>query len=324
MWYSTVGCLVTFTLSLLGALLVAEAQPTGKVYRIGRLNEGVPPVVFLEAMRLLGYVEGHNLFLEQRQAETREQLPALAAELVTHKVDLIVTNGTPATRAAMQATTTIPIVFSIGNDPVQSGLVASYARPGGNVTGFVGGLYGDKQLEILKAAVPGIARVACLCREPQDWSQIVAAARGLGLEIQDIKALGLESQHLPLQRPEDFDRFFAVAQRAGADAVLMPNMPSNRYLPRIAELAAQSRLPAIASDRGFVKSGGLLAYGPKSGGNMPRVSAMVDKILQGAKPADIPVEQHTHFTLAINLKTAKALGITMPPSLLLLADEVIQ
>src|SRR5262245_19678651 len=167
MGYSARRCLMILTLSLLAVPLAPEAQqPTGKVYRIGWLTEGVLPVdaSFREALRVLGYVEGHNLVFEPRYAQTREQLPALAAELVTHRVDLILTHGTPATQAAQQATTTIPIVFSIAADPVQRGLVASLAQPGGNLTGFTAGLYEDKLLEILKEAIPGLRRVACLCR----------------------------------------------------------------------------------------------------------------------------------------------------------------
>ena len=321
MWRSTVGCTVTFTLSLLVAPLVAEAQPTGKVYRIGWLTEGVRPVSpsFLEAMRVRGYVDGHNLFIERRHAETREQLPTLAAELVALKVDLIATSGTPATRAAQQATMTIPIVFGLSADPVQSGLVASWAQPGGNLTGIVSGLYDDKQLEILKAAVPGIVRVACLC--PRNLgnpfsAQITDAARGLGLELLDIA----------VSEPNDFDRFFAEARRAGADAVFVCNtawfLP---HLTRLGELAAQSRLPAIGYNRRFTEAGGLLSYAREGGKDGPRIAATyIDKLLQGAKPGDLPVQQPMQFELVINLKTAKALGLTIPPTLLFQADEVIK
>jgi putative tryptophan/tyrosine transport system substrate-binding protein len=269
-------------------------------------------------MRVLGYVEGHHLFFEQRHAETREQLPALAAELVTHKVDLIVTNGTPATLAAKQATTIIPIVFSLNADPVQSGLVASFARPGGNLTGFALDLYGDKLLEILKEAVPGSGRVACPCRgnlQPQHWARIVDAARGLGLEILDTAVHG----------PDDFDHFFAAAQSAGADALLVPNVGwFSPHLTRLGELAAQRRLPAIGGARRFAEAGGLLSYRRKRE-DIDRIAATyVDKLLQGAKPGDLPVEQPMQFELVINLTTAKTLGITIPPTLLFQADKVIQ
>ena len=299
---------------------MSPRQPTGKVYRIGRLTEGVKPVPppFLEAMRLLGYVDGHNLFIEQRHAETREQLPALAAELVTRQVDLIMTSGTAATRAAKQATATIPIFFTLGSDPVQSGLVASFARPGGNLTGFAVGLYEDKMLEILKEAVPGMVRVACtLRRNPANpiWARIEEAARGLGLEILDIAVQG----------PADFDRFFTEARRAGADAVLVHNaawfLP---HLTRLGELAAQSRLPAIGYNRRFVEAGGLLSYGRKEEYALRIAATYVDKLLQGAKPGDLPVDQLLQFELVINLKTAKALGLTISPTLLFQADEVIK
>jgi putative ABC transport system substrate-binding protein len=216
MWHCIVGCIVTFPLSLVVVPRVTEAQPTGQIYRIGWLAEGVRPEepFLLEALRMLGYVEGHNLFIERRFAETRKDLPALAAELVTRQVDLIMTNGTPATRAAQQVTTTIPIVFRLAADPVQSGLVASYARPGGNLTGVAARLYEDKLLEILKEAVPGMRRVACPCRRDSEnptWARIADAAQGLGLEILD----------MAVQGPDDFAPFFAAARRAGADAVLV-------------------------------------------------------------------------------------------------------
>jgi putative ABC transport system substrate-binding protein len=320
MWHRTVGYLITFTLSLLAASLVAEAQPTGQVYRIGWLSQDVRPdePSILEALRMFGYVEGHNLFLERRYAEKGEHLPALAAELVTRKVDLMLTFGTAATRAAQQATSTIAIVFYLGLDPVQTGLVTSYARPGGNLTGVAVGLYSDKQLAILKEVVPGMVRVACpLRRNPESptWVQIADAARGLGLEILDIAVPG----------PDGFDDFFAAARRAGADAVIVPNI--TWFLPhlrRLGELAAQSRLPAIGFRRPFTEGGGLLSYGQKPGETISSVAAQVDKLLKGAKPADLPVLQPMRFELVINLKTAKALGLTMPPVVLFQADEVLQ
>ena len=319
MWCSTAGCIVMCTLSMLVAPRIAEAQPTGKFPRIGLLTEGVLPMTrFLEALHVLGYVDAHNLLIERRHAETREQLPALAAELVMRQVDLIVTVGTPATRAAKQATTTVPIIFILAADPVQSGLVASLARPGGNLTGFTSGLQTDKQLEILKEAIPGVARVACPCqRDPEDpgWAQIVDAARGLGLEIQDIAVQG----------PEDFESFFAAARSAGADAVLVPDVAwFTRHLRRLGELAAQSRLPAVGYQRTFVEAGGLLSYARKEGENVARAAAQVAKILQGGTPADLPVEQPMRFELVINLKTAQALGLTISPLLLFRADEVIR
>jgi putative tryptophan/tyrosine transport system substrate-binding protein len=312
--------LIILALGLVVVPLATAVQLAGKVYRIGCLAERrvpLPDPSWLEAMRVLGY-EGHTLVFECRNAETREQLPALAAELVTRQVDLLVTLGTPATQAAKQATSTLPIVFSLAADPVQSGLVASFARPGGNLMGIARGLYEDKLLDLLKEAVPGIRRVACPCRtDPRDssWAQLVGAARGLGLEILDIAVHG----------PNDFEHFFTAARRAGADAVLVHNVAWFRsHLPRLGELAAQSRLPAISFDRRFAEAGGLLSYARQQGDYVPRLFVLVDKILKGAKPADLPVEQPTAFELVINLKTAQALGLTIPPTLLFQADEVIQ
>ena len=315
-----IQCIVTLALSLLLIPPVGEAQPKGKVYRIGWLSLGVRPdePSILEALRVLGYVEDHNLVVERRYAEKEEHYPALAAELVTRKVDLMLTFGTRATRAAQQATSTIAIVFYLGSDPVQSGLVASYARPGGNLTGVAFGLYPDKQLAILKEAVPGMVRVACpLPRNPENptWIQIADAARELGLEILDIAVRG----------PEGFDDFFAAARRAGADAVLVPNV--TWYLPhlmRLGDVATQSRLPALGFRRPFTEGGGLLSYGQKPGESISSVAAQVDKLLKGAKPADLPVLQPMRFELIINLKTAQALGLTIPPTLLFQADEVIK
>ena len=237
---------------------------------------------------------------------------------MTRQVDLMVTFGTPATQAAKQATTTIPIVFNLANDPVQSGLVAIFAQPGGNLTGVARGHYDDKMLEILKEAVPGIRRVAWTQRsDPTDpvWRQLSDAARGLGLEILDIA----------MQGPDDITHFFAAARSLGADAVLVSNISwFSAYLARFGELTAQSRLPAIGFQRLFAKAGGLLSYAQKGGENVPRIAAQIDKILKGSKPADLPVERPMQFELVINLKTAQALGITIPPTLLFLANEVIQ
>jgi putative ABC transport system substrate-binding protein len=292
-------------IGLLAGPLAAAAQPPAKIYRIGVLSVGPPmenrqwpsgDTDFLEELRTLGYVDGHNLLFEPYYAETREQLPALAAELVRRQVDLIITYGTPATRAAQQVTSTIPIVFALGADPIQNGLVASYARPGGNLTGLASGLYEDKMLELLKACVPGIVRVACLCRSARvPW--IAEAARRLGMELLDLDGLAL--QGFAVHSPEALEGFFSVARGAGADAVLVHNVAEfYRYLPRLGELAAQSRLPAIGFERTFAASGGLLSYEAKM--RVSRMAAPLDKILKGAKPADLPVEQPTTFELVIN------------------------
>jgi ABC-type uncharacterized transport system substrate-binding protein len=306
--------------SVLAVPLAVEAQPTGRIYWIGDLREGPsrPPKPFADAMRELGWIEGQHFKLERRNADRRDQLPALAAELVRLKVDLILTGGTPAARAAKGATNTIPIVFSVADDPVESGLVASLARPGGNLTGFTLGVYDEKLLEVLKEAVPGTTRVAYAAPAQETGTRperLTTAARVLGVGVRPIVVHG----------PRDFDRFFVSARDLGSDAIIVPNVAWFRpHLERIGLAAAKSRLPAIGYDRGFAQSGGLLSYGPAALQNVPRVAAQVHKILNGVKPADLPVEQPTKFELVINLKTAKALGLTIPPRVLARADEVIQ
>jgi len=307
------------TISVFTAPLGPEAQ-AGKVYLIGELREGPPAAPsrpFADAMLGLGWVEGQNLKIERRHADRREQLPALAAELVRLKVDLILTAGTPATVAAKKATKTIPIVFTLASDPVESGVVASLARPGGNLTGFTLGLYDDKLLEVLKEALPGVSRVAYPAPAgiPRArFASLNAAARAVAVELQSVAVQG----------PADFERFFAAARRGGAGAVLLPNIAWFRpHLARIGAAAAKSRLPAIGYDRQFAESGGLLSYGPTPLQNIPRLAAQIDRILKGAKPGDVPVEQPTTFELVVNLKTAKALGLTIPPSVLARAGDVI-
>jgi putative ABC transport system substrate-binding protein len=314
---------VALTLGLLAAPLTAEAQP-GKVARIGFLTllsaSSAPPdslfaeaattLSFQEGLRQLGYLVGQNLVVERRYADgNADRLPGLAAELVELRVDLIVTETTAATRAAKGVTTKIPIVFTLGGDPVQRGFIASFARPGGNLTGFVWGIYEDKKLEILKEAVPGLSQVACpfpgeraasLCRSPA----IENVARRLGMEVRGYD----------VQNPEDMDRVFAGARRDGAGAVLVPDVGwFAGHSKRLADAAAKSRLPAIGTTTEFVQLGGLLYYGPKVG-----------RILKGAQPSDLPAEQPTRFELVINLKTAKTLGLTIPQSLRLRADQVIE
>ncbi len=264
--------------------------------------------------------------IEYRSAEGIERIPALAAELVALKVDVIfVGGGTRATLAAMQATKTIPIVFTGVGDPVTSGLVTSLARPGGNVTGLSGlgpELVG-KRLELLTQAVPGVTRVAVLwlpgaLGERTDREMLKAADVAAG-------ALGVRLQVVEARGPADFDRAFSDMTRAHAGALTV--LPSNRFLRehrRLVDLAAKNRLPAVYTSREFVDAGGLMAYGANGADNYRRAATYVDKILKGAKPADLPVEQPTKFELVINLKTAKALGLTIPPSLLARADEVIQ
>ena len=315
---------------LLAAPRASEAQKPAKIARLGILGAGSAAGVRLEAfiqgLRDLGYVEGRNLVIEYRNHEGKEErLPALAAELVALKVDVILAVSTLPALAAKTVTRTLPIVFAAAADPVTSGLVTSLARPGGNVTGMSGvapDLVG-KCLELLKQAVPGVSRGAVLWQpgapdERTDKDMLMEAeiaSRTLGVRLQAVKARG----------PEDFDRAFSdVAKaRAGALIVLTSVMFSNERR-RLVDLAAKNRLPTVYPQRDFVDVGGLMSYGPNGPDLFRRAATLVDKILKGAKPADLPVEQPTKFDFVINLKTAKALGLTIPPSLLGRADELIQ
>jgi putative tryptophan/tyrosine transport system substrate-binding protein len=316
---------------LLATPLAAEAQQAAKVPRIGYLetNRAASPHLseaFRQGLRDLGYVEGRNVVIESRDAEGKfERFPALAAELVALKVDVIVVAGTPGTLAAKQATRTLPIVFAAASDPVGSGLVTSLARPGGNITGLsllTPELVG-KRLEQLTQAVPGVSRVVVLWQpsghgEGTDKDMLKgadAAARALGVRLQVVEARG----------PADFDRAFSDMTRARAGALtVLPSSMFNSERSRLVDLAAKNRLPAVYPWREFVDAGGLMAYGPNLADLYRRAATYVDKILKGAKPGDLPVEQPTKFELVINLKTAKALGLTIPQSLLQRADEVIQ
>jgi putative ABC transport system substrate-binding protein len=320
--------------SLAGAVAAppaSEAQEPAKVGRIGWLAVHLAPnrhlsEAFSQGLRDLGYVEGRNVVIEYRDAEGKfERFPALAAELVALKVDVIVAPTTPAALAAKQVTRTIPVVFAYVADPVASGLVTSLARPGGNVTGL-SALFPElvgKSLEQLTQAVPGVSRVAVLWQpggqsERTDKDMLkgaTGAARALGVRLQVVEARG----------PVDFDRAFSdiTRARAGALAVLTsPMFVTERR--RLVDLAARNRLPAVYGLREFVDAGGLMSYGSNTADVYRRAATYVDKILKGAKPADMPVEQPTKFDLVINLKTAKALGLTIPPSLLARADQVIE
>ncbi len=315
----------------LGAFpLSAEAQPTVKIARIGVLAGNLSDFrslgTFLQGLRDLGYVEGRNVVIENRDAAGKfDRLPALAAELVALKVDVIVAQTIVAALAAKQATGTVPIVFSGIADPVTDGLVASLARPGGNVTGLsnlAAELVG-KRLELLKQAVPGTRRVAVLWQPggsggSTDKDMLKAAevaARALELQLQFVEA----------RSPTEFDRAFSDLTRAHVDAltVLPIAMFFNERI-RLVDLAAKNRVPAVYSARQYAEAGGLMAYGANLADLWRRAATYVDKILKGAKPADLPVEQATKFELIINLKAAKALGLTIPPSMLGRADEVIQ
>ena len=323
---NTVGLIVIVTLSVLSAPLATAAQPAGKVYRIGCLPGGplAPRLhqwdAFRQTLRELGWVEGQNILLEFRPpAREGDAFDELAADLVRLQVDVIVATGTPGVRAATQATHTIPIVMSPGGDPVGQGFVMSLAHPGGNVTGtstMEVDLHG-KRLEILKEIVPGAARVAVLwaphAAAPIDM--VRAAARGLGVEILEV----------PVTQAGDFDDAFETAKRDRADAMIMSGGTLFFGLrARVAALALHHRLPAIYHLPSYAHAGGLVAYGPSDTEYYRRAAVYVDKILKGAKPADLPVEQPTKLELVINLKTAKTLGLTIPPLLLFQATEVIQ
>jgi len=317
---------------LLAAPLAAEAQQAAKIARIGYLaaNPAAIPApvteAFLQGLRDLGYVEGRNVVIEYRSAEGKfERFPALAAELVALKVDVIVAPAALHVLAAKQATKTIPIVFIGVSDPVTSGLVTSLARPGGNVTGLSAlapELVG-KCLELLTQAVPGVSRVAVLWQpgamgertEKDLLKRADVAARALGVRLQVVEARG----------PADIDRAFSDMTRARAGALtVLTSFMFTTERRRLADLAAKNRLPAVYTWREFVDAGGLMSYGPNLADMFRRAATYVDKILRGAKPADLPVEQPTKFELVINMKTAKALGLTIPQSLLGRADEVIQ
>jgi putative tryptophan/tyrosine transport system substrate-binding protein len=318
--------------SMFAAPLAAEAQQAGKVARIGYmvLSSDAPRFreAFRQGLRDLGYIEGRNFVLEIRSAESKpERYPALAAELVALKVDVIVVSGggTPAALAAKQATGTLPIVFTNVGDPVTSGLVTSLARPGGNITGLslVTPELISKRLELLTQAVPGVSRIAVLWQpgalEERTEKDRLQRAEAAG------RTLGVRLQFLEVRGPKDFDRAFADMTRARAGALTDLEGPvfwSERK--RIVDLAAKNRLPAVYALREFVDVGGLMSYGPDFADLWRRAAAYVDKILKGVKPADLPVEQPTKFELIINLKTAKALGLTIPPSVLGRADQVIE
>jgi putative ABC transport system substrate-binding protein len=275
-------------------------------------------------LRDLGYVEGQNLRTEHRYAEGSDaRLRDLAAELAHLPVDVIVAGGSAATRAAQQATRTIPIVMASSGDPVGMGFVASLARPEGNITGmsnFVAELPG-KQLELLKEAIPQSTRIAVVTNP-------ASPAHGSEMEHLAVaaKALGVHVHVVPLRSRDELAGAFAAMTREGAEALMVLGEPLllDRIISAIVDLAAQYRLPAIYRWRSHAQAGGLMSYGPNQPAMWQRFAYYVDRLLQGATPADLPVEQPTKFELVINLKTAKGLGITMPPSLLLLADEVIQ
>ena len=316
------------------APLAAEAQQAAKVARIGFLLFGPldsPETrqlieTYRQGLRERGYVEGQNIVIEYRSADGKlDRLPGLATELARLKVDLIVAGNTPMARAAQQATTTIPIVAPAMGDPVGDRLVASLARPGRNITGstFLGPELVPKRLELLKEALPKISRVAALWHPGAFGEHTMkdmlegaeAAARSLGVRLQLVSAEGLS----------EFDRAFSTMTKERAEGLMVfPSTMLFNGRRRIVDLAAKGQLPTIYQSSQFVEIGGLISYGASITDLIRRAAIYVDKILKGAKPADLPVEQPTKFELVINLKTAKALGLTIPQSLLARADEVIQ
>jgi putative tryptophan/tyrosine transport system substrate-binding protein len=313
--------------ALLAVPRAAAAQQAGKVPRIGFLFYGSPGPspeldAFRQGLRELGYIEGQNVAIEYRFVSGRVgQLPELAAELVRLKVDVIVTPGTPASVAAKQATSTIPIVFAGVADAVGAGLVANLARPGGNLTGLTGisAELGGKRLELLKEVAPKASRVAVLYN-PADRSNVLVLK-----ELQEsAPALRLTLEPLGVRGPGEFEGAFVAMRRKRAHALFgAAGVLTTEHRKTIVDLAAKNRIPAMWGERQFVEAGGLMSYAVNFYDQVRRAAAYVDKILKGAKPGDLPIEQPTKFELVINMKTAKALGLTIPPSLLGRADEII-
>ena len=316
---------VVLALGLLATPLAAEAQQAMKVYRIGVLgNENNPPWDgFRRGLRDLGYVDGRNLSMEWRWSEGKpDRFPALAMELVALRPDVIVASGTQGVRAAMEATSAIPIVMTTSSYPEKIGLVKSLSRPGGNVTGLsnVGPELSGKKLELLKEIAPKVSRVAVLWNpastvEPLALQELLTAAPAVGVEIQSVE----------VRSPDDFSAAFAAVSSSRVHAMLALGNPINfKGRQLIADFALRNRLPSIYDERLFVDAGGLMSYAPSFTDSFRRAAMYVDKILKGAKPADLPVEQPTKFELVINARTAKILGLTIPQSVLLRADEIIQ
>jgi ABC-type uncharacterized transport system substrate-binding protein len=324
-----IGLAVVLAVSLFATPLAAEGQQAGRVPRIGylgtRTSSDFGLDAFRQGLRELGWVENQNIVIDYRFAEGRlDRLPDLAVELARLKVDIIVAHSTPGAAAAKNATATIPIVMTVVGDPVGLGLIASLARPGGNATGLSFSVVGleiiGKQLELLKETVPKIRRMAIISNaanpiQPLAIRDLNVAARSLGVQLQLLRVRG----------PNEFDSAFAAMtkERVGAFLVVADTMLVF-HRTQLADLAARSRLPAAYSWREHVEAGGLMSYGPSLPDLFRRAATYVDKILKGAKPADLPVEQPTKFELVINLKTAKTLGLTIPQSVLLRADQIIE
>jgi putative ABC transport system substrate-binding protein len=323
-----INILLLVTLSL-GSVALAEAQQPKKLPRIGYLLGTAPSAnaarieAFRQGLRELGYVEGKNIVIEWRHAEAKlDRLPALAAELVRLKVDIIITGGPPATRSAKEATVTIPIVMTQDGDPVGNGFIASLARPGGNITGLssLSPEISGKQLELLKEIVPRLSHVAVLGMSTRPGN-----AQALRETEVAAGAFGVKLQYLDILDPKDMESAFQAARKGRADAVLLlasPVLVSQRT--QIAELAVKSRLPAMYSRRDYAEDGGLMTYDVSQNDLSRRAATYVDKVLKGAKPADLPVEQPKKFEFIVNLKAAKQIGLTIPPNVLARADKVIK
>ncbi len=326
---STITRLVTATaVLLLAGSVAAQAQQAGRVYRIGFVSptSSSPTIdAFRQGLRELGYVEGQNVIVEARFAEGRsERLPELVAEVLRLKVDVLVVGSTLGALAAKRATTTLPIVFAGLIDPVATGIVASLARPGGNITGATFGIGGSgfagKWVELLKEAAPDVSHVAAL------WNPANPASAPIVSEVQAAaRALNVRLDVLEVGNPAKLDRAFAAIGTSGARGLIVSNDPFFfAHRAKLVQFAASKRLPAIYFIRDFVDAGGLMAYGSSLADSYRRTATYVDKILKGAKPADLPIEQPTKFELVINLKTARALRLTIPQPLLARADEVIE
>jgi putative ABC transport system substrate-binding protein len=320
-------------LNILAAPLAEGAQQTGKVYRIGVLSSVRPLSAeerarspFILKLRELGWVEGQNVVITERHSEGNlQRLPDLAAELVSSGVDILVTwGGTPPTLAAKQATQTIPIVFFTAGDPVEKGIVKSLARPGGNVTGLANHVGFSKQLEVLKDAVPKTSSVAFL-HNPEAFGSPEYLKASLAALETEARTLNLKVQPIPVHAPDEVKRVFLDFSRSRPEGLLVDDVPATLIAREpLCRLAIQHGLPAISRNRLFPDASCLLSYGEHRAERIRQAVVLMDKILRGAKPADIPVEQPSKFELVINLKTAKALGLKIPQSVLIRADEVIQ
>ncbi len=329
MRFRTAGIIIALVLGALLGSLPSEAQQPRKVPRIGFLVLNSLSVIsarveaLRQGLRELGYVEGKNIVIEWRSAEGKlDRLPDLVAELVRLKVDVIVTSGPPATRSAKEATVTIPIVMALDPDPIGTGFVASLARPGGNITGLstLAPEISGKRLELLKEIVPKLSRVAVFGTSTNPGNAQLLKETELAAG-----AFGVKLQYLDVLGPKDIEAAFRAASKGRADVALVLGGPLFTFQrTQFVELAAKSRLPAIYPQSEFVEAGGLMTYGASLFDLFRRAATYVDKILKGAKPADLPVEQPTKFEFIINLKTAKQIGLTIPPNVLARADKVIK